>query len=248
MWFRKETDDVTGGLIFRYTHEYWECKERQDWSRCPDIFYVPPPGEAAAPPLRVSGAGARAAATPSSVTVAAARPFVLLPAATGLHCVPSLPGPVLHTTHQTYHVLGRRHAPPRAPRLLLNPCRAAAAAAGPGSGHQRGAHHTHLTLTVPLVDLLHIKDPEPSEASGANAVLGCQSPGPGPGPGPRPQSAGAKVPSPPAPHTPPQRVCLPCLPTCLSVRVSACVRVAGTPLFAEWPCRASVGLAKVGIV
>ncbi|XP_045136068.1 oxysterol-binding protein 1-like isoform X6 [Portunus trituberculatus] len=38
MWFRKETDDVTGGLIFRYTHEYWECKERQDWSRCPDIF------------------------------------------------------------------------------------------------------------------------------------------------------------------------------------------------------------------
>ncbi|XP_063849848.1 oxysterol-binding protein 1-like isoform X6 [Scylla paramamosain] len=38
MWFRKETDDITGALIFRYTHEYWECKERQDWSRCPDIF------------------------------------------------------------------------------------------------------------------------------------------------------------------------------------------------------------------
>ncbi|XP_050689095.1 oxysterol-binding protein 1-like [Eriocheir sinensis] len=37
-WFCKETDDVTGALIFRYTHEYWDCKERQDWSRCPDIF------------------------------------------------------------------------------------------------------------------------------------------------------------------------------------------------------------------
>ncbi|XP_071535193.1 oxysterol-binding protein 1 isoform X4 [Panulirus ornatus] len=37
-WFRKETDDATGALIFRYTHEYWDCKERQEWSRCPDIF------------------------------------------------------------------------------------------------------------------------------------------------------------------------------------------------------------------
>nr|XP_045616537.1 oxysterol-binding protein 1-like isoform X3 [Procambarus clarkii] len=37
-WFRKETDEATGALIFRYTHEYWDCKERQDWSRCPDIF------------------------------------------------------------------------------------------------------------------------------------------------------------------------------------------------------------------
>lgn len=38
MWFRKETDETTGALIFRYTHEYWDCKARQDWSRCPDIF------------------------------------------------------------------------------------------------------------------------------------------------------------------------------------------------------------------
>ncbi|XP_042856242.1 oxysterol-binding protein 1-like isoform X4 [Penaeus japonicus] len=37
-WFVKETDDVTGALIFRFTHEYWDCKERQEWSRCPDIF------------------------------------------------------------------------------------------------------------------------------------------------------------------------------------------------------------------
>lgn len=134
-----------------------------------------------AQPLHISG-GAPATATLSSVTVAAARPFVLLPAATRLHCVPSLPGPVLHTRHQTYHVLGRRrrHAPPRAPRPPLNPCRAAA---GPGSGHQRGAHHTHLTLTVPLVDLLHIKDPDlPLEASGANAVLAVSPPAQRPGP------------------------------------------------------------------
>lgn len=37
-WFVKETDDVTGALIFRFTHEYWDCKEKQEWSRCPDIF------------------------------------------------------------------------------------------------------------------------------------------------------------------------------------------------------------------
>ncbi|XP_068247171.1 oxysterol-binding protein 1-like [Palaemon carinicauda] len=37
VWFTKETDD-TGALNYRYTHEYWDCKERQDWSRCPDIF------------------------------------------------------------------------------------------------------------------------------------------------------------------------------------------------------------------
>ncbi|XP_066954241.1 oxysterol-binding protein 1 isoform X15 [Macrobrachium rosenbergii] len=37
VWFKKETDE-TGALSFRYTHEYWDCKERQDWSRCPDIF------------------------------------------------------------------------------------------------------------------------------------------------------------------------------------------------------------------
>ncbi|XP_042242239.1 oxysterol-binding protein 1-like isoform X2 [Homarus americanus] len=37
-WFTKETDESTGALVFRYTHEYWDCKDRQDWSRCPDIF------------------------------------------------------------------------------------------------------------------------------------------------------------------------------------------------------------------
>lgn len=38
LWFVKETDEDTGALYYRYTYEYWDCKERQDWSRCPDIF------------------------------------------------------------------------------------------------------------------------------------------------------------------------------------------------------------------
>ncbi|XP_076045090.1 oxysterol binding protein isoform X2 [Oratosquilla oratoria] len=37
-WFLKEKDEETGGLIYKYKGEYWECKEKQDWSRCPDIF------------------------------------------------------------------------------------------------------------------------------------------------------------------------------------------------------------------
>ena len=37
-WFRRERDPVTGQLMYRYTHEYWQCKRVQDWSRCPDIF------------------------------------------------------------------------------------------------------------------------------------------------------------------------------------------------------------------
>ena len=37
-WFVQEEDAETGNLIHRYTGEYWQCKERQDWSRCPDIY------------------------------------------------------------------------------------------------------------------------------------------------------------------------------------------------------------------
>jgi len=37
-WFRQEKDAQTGNLVHIYTGEYWSCKERQDWSRCPDIF------------------------------------------------------------------------------------------------------------------------------------------------------------------------------------------------------------------
>lgn len=37
-WFRKQIDPQTGNIIHLYTDEYWSCKERQDWSRCPDIY------------------------------------------------------------------------------------------------------------------------------------------------------------------------------------------------------------------
>lgn len=38
LWFKKEEDPATGMIAHVYQHEYWDCKERQDWSRCPDIF------------------------------------------------------------------------------------------------------------------------------------------------------------------------------------------------------------------
>lgn len=37
-WFKMGTDEITGAPIYRYTQEYWDCKQRQDWSRCPDIY------------------------------------------------------------------------------------------------------------------------------------------------------------------------------------------------------------------
>ncbi|XP_044740624.1 oxysterol-binding protein 1 [Chrysoperla carnea] len=38
LWFKKEEDPATGMIAHVYQHEYWDCKVRQDWSRCPDIF------------------------------------------------------------------------------------------------------------------------------------------------------------------------------------------------------------------
>jgi hypothetical protein len=37
-WFKKEIDPVTGNPTYVFTGEYWECKEKQEWSRCPDIY------------------------------------------------------------------------------------------------------------------------------------------------------------------------------------------------------------------
>jgi oxysterol-binding protein 1 len=38
-WFKKIHDQNTDTAIHLVLNqEYWECKERQDWSRCPDIF------------------------------------------------------------------------------------------------------------------------------------------------------------------------------------------------------------------
>ena len=37
-WFAKQNDPLTGNLIHMFTSEYWKCKEKQDWARCPAIF------------------------------------------------------------------------------------------------------------------------------------------------------------------------------------------------------------------
>ena len=37
-WFNREKDEQNNSYIYRYKGDYWECKEKQDWSRCPDIF------------------------------------------------------------------------------------------------------------------------------------------------------------------------------------------------------------------
>lgn len=38
LWFHQRRDSVTGETSFVYKGGYWEAKERQDWSMCPDIF------------------------------------------------------------------------------------------------------------------------------------------------------------------------------------------------------------------
>ncbi|XP_067015224.1 oxysterol-binding protein 1 isoform X2 [Anabrus simplex] len=38
VWFRKEKEQYTGNVFHMYQGDYWPCKEKQDWSRCPDIF------------------------------------------------------------------------------------------------------------------------------------------------------------------------------------------------------------------
>jgi hypothetical protein len=38
VWFKKEKEPWTGSVIHVYQGKYWECKERQDWSMCPDIY------------------------------------------------------------------------------------------------------------------------------------------------------------------------------------------------------------------
>lgn len=38
-WFKKVEDEQNGGkLIYAYQGGYWEAKEAQDWSKCPEIY------------------------------------------------------------------------------------------------------------------------------------------------------------------------------------------------------------------
>ncbi|XP_033210277.1 oxysterol-binding protein 1 isoform X2 [Belonocnema kinseyi] len=38
LWFKKQEDRFTDSLCHIYNGEYWDCKNKQDWSRCPNIF------------------------------------------------------------------------------------------------------------------------------------------------------------------------------------------------------------------
>ncbi|XP_014606256.1 PREDICTED: oxysterol-binding protein 1 isoform X1 [Polistes canadensis] len=38
LWFKKQQDPYTDSLCYMYSGEYWECKNKGDWSRCPNIF------------------------------------------------------------------------------------------------------------------------------------------------------------------------------------------------------------------
>lgn len=38
LWFERRKDPVTQELTHVYKGGYWESKEKQDWSLCPDIF------------------------------------------------------------------------------------------------------------------------------------------------------------------------------------------------------------------
>ena len=37
-WFEKQTCELVGDEVWVFKGEYWECKERQDWTRCPVLF------------------------------------------------------------------------------------------------------------------------------------------------------------------------------------------------------------------
>lgn len=40
VWFKQESEKVTGVLGYVYQGRYWECKEKQDWSPCPNIYWA----------------------------------------------------------------------------------------------------------------------------------------------------------------------------------------------------------------
>ncbi|KAI6175992.1 Oxysterol-binding protein [Aphelenchoides bicaudatus] len=37
-WFDKRQDDVTNSCVYVFKGNYWKCKDKQDWSKCPSIF------------------------------------------------------------------------------------------------------------------------------------------------------------------------------------------------------------------
>ena len=37
-WFKRAIDSYTNETIFTFSNEYWECKAKQNWHKCPSIF------------------------------------------------------------------------------------------------------------------------------------------------------------------------------------------------------------------
>ncbi|XP_053200769.1 oxysterol-binding protein 1-like [Panonychus citri] len=37
-WFKLQIDPITNNPVHVYNGDYWQCKQKQDWSRCPVIF------------------------------------------------------------------------------------------------------------------------------------------------------------------------------------------------------------------
>lgn len=38
LWFKQQICPMTGETVYVYNHKYWEAKEKQDFTNCPDIF------------------------------------------------------------------------------------------------------------------------------------------------------------------------------------------------------------------
>lgn len=38
LWFKRDICKWTKKPCFTYTHEYWEYKEKKDWTKCPSLF------------------------------------------------------------------------------------------------------------------------------------------------------------------------------------------------------------------
>lgn len=38
LWFNKQLCPITGESVYIYNHKYWDAKEKQEWTNCPDIF------------------------------------------------------------------------------------------------------------------------------------------------------------------------------------------------------------------
>lgn len=38
LWFRKRADPITGKFDFQFEGKYWDCKQKKNWSMCPNIY------------------------------------------------------------------------------------------------------------------------------------------------------------------------------------------------------------------